>query len=143
MEEILGVQVGAKQAQKLLRSLGLKTQRQASRGRIKVVVPSRRADLTREADLIEELARLYGYERIPSNLPRLQSSGGRKDDCLTQERRIRSFLAGEGLIEVINLPFTTPELNRVFPGLWERESSAVTVLNPLAKENAEMRKSTG
>jgi phenylalanyl-tRNA synthetase beta chain len=139
VEEILGVKLGAKQAEKLLRSLGLKTQRQAGRGRIKVVVPSRRADLTREADLIEELARLYGYERIPANLPRLQSSGGRKDDRLTQERRVRSFLAGEGLVEVINLPFTTPELNRAFPGLWEEESSPVAVLNPLAKENAEMR----
>jgi phenylalanyl-tRNA synthetase beta chain len=139
VEEILGVKLAAQQAEKLLRSLGLKTQYQASRGRIKVVVPARRADLTREADLIEELARLYGYEKIPSNLPRLRSSGGRKDDRLAKERRIRGFLAGEGLVEVINLPFTSPELNRGFPGLWEAESSPVAVLNPLAKENTEMR----
>jgi phenylalanyl-tRNA synthetase beta chain len=139
VEEILGVRLDARQAEKLLRSLGLKTQRQATRGRIKVVVPARRADLTREADLIEELARLYGYDRIPSNLPRLRASGGQKDDRLAQERRLRAFLAGEGLVEVINLPFTTPELNRAFPGLWNRESSPVAVLNPLAKENAEMR----
>jgi phenylalanyl-tRNA synthetase beta chain len=139
VEEILGVQLEAQQAEKLLRSLGLKTQRQASRGRIKVIVPARRADLTREADLIEELARLYGYEKIPSNLPRLRSSGGRKDDRLAKERRVRVFLAGEGLVEVINLPFTSPELNRGFPGLWEGESSPVAVLNPLAKENTEMR----
>jgi phenylalanyl-tRNA synthetase beta chain len=139
VEEILGVRIGAKQAEQFLRSLGLKTQRQASRGRIKVVVPARRADLTREADLIEELARLYGYERIPSNLPRLRSSGGQRDDRLAQERRIRFFLAGEGLVEVINLPFTSPELNGAFSGLWEGESSPVAVLNPLAKENAEMR----
>jgi phenylalanyl-tRNA synthetase beta chain len=139
VEEILGVQIGAKQSEKLLRSLGLKTQRQGSRGRIRVVVPARRADLTREADLIEELARLYGYEKIPAKLPRLRSSGGQKDDRLAQERRIRAFLAGEGLVEVVNLPFTSPEQNRAFPGLWEKESSPVAVLNPLAKENAEMR----
>jgi phenylalanyl-tRNA synthetase beta chain len=139
VEEILGIRLGAKQAEKLLRSLGLKTQRQAGRGSIKVVVPARRSDLTREADLIEELARLYGYERIPANLPRLPASGGRKDDRLAQERRVRSFLAGEGLVEVINLPFTTAELNRAFLGLWEEQSSPVAVLNPLAKENAEMR----
>jgi phenylalanyl-tRNA synthetase beta chain len=138
VEGILGVQVDAKHAERLLQSLGLKTH-QASRGRIKVVVPARRADLTREADLIEELARLYGYERIPSHLLRLQSSGGRKDDRLAQERRVRSFLAGEGLVEVINLPFTTSELNGAFSGLWEGKSSPVAVLNPLAKENAEMR----
>ena len=75
VEEILGVRIGAQQVEKLLRSLGLKTQRQASSGRIKVVVPPRRRDLTREADLIEELARLHGYQRVPSTLPLLRSSG--------------------------------------------------------------------
>ncbi len=137
-EEILGVRIGAQQAEKLLRSLGLKTQRQASSGRIKVVVPPRRRDLTREADLIEELARLYGYQRVPSSLPLLRSSGG-NDYHLGWERKTRSLLAGEGLVEVVNLPFTTEKLNRVFPGLWARDASPVAVLNPIAKESAEMR----
>ena len=139
VEEILGVRIGAQQAEKLLRSLGLKTQRQASSGRIKVVVPPRRRDLTREADLIEELARLHGYQRIPSTLPLLRSSGGRSDHRLGWERRTRSFLAGEGLVEVVNLPFTTEKLNRVFAGVWDGDASPVAVLNPIAKESAEMR----
>ncbi|HSE90118.1 MAG TPA: phenylalanine--tRNA ligase subunit beta [Candidatus Binatia bacterium] len=139
VEAILGVRIGAQQAEKLLRSLGLKTQRQPSRGRIKVVVPTRRADLTREADLIEELARLYGYQNIPSSLPLLRPSGGGSDHRLAWERRTRSFLAGEGLIEVVNLPFITEKLNRVFVGLWDRDSSPVAVLNPIAKESTEMR----
>jgi len=139
VEAILGVRIGAQQAEKLLRSLGLETQRQASRGRIKVVVPTRRADLTREADLIEELARLHGYQRIPSTLPLLRSSGGRSDHRLGWERRTRSFLAGEGLVEVVNLPFTTEKLNRVFAGVWDGDASPVAVLNPIAKESTEMR----
>jgi phenylalanyl-tRNA synthetase beta chain len=139
VEEILGVRVGAKQTEKLLRSLGLKTQGQSSRGIIKVVVPTRRPDLTREADLLEELARLYGYQRIPSNLPLLRPSGRQKDDRLAQERKVRSFLAGEGLVEVVNLPFTTEQLNHVFAGLWGGNASPVDVLNPIAKEIAEMR----
>ena len=139
VEEILGVRIGAQQAEKLLRSLGLKTQRQASSGRIKVVVPPRRRDLTREADLIEELARLHGYQRVPSTLPLLRSSGGRSDHHLGWERKTRSLLAGEGLVEVVNSPFTTEKLNRVFAGLWDRDASPVAVLNPIAKENAEMR----
>src|SRR5262245_57043468 len=139
VEEILGVPIGAQQAEKLLRSLGLKTQRQPGSGRIKVVVPPRRRDLTREADLIEELARLHGYQRIPSTLPLLRSSGGRSDHRLEWERRTRAFLAGEGLVEVVNLPFTTEKLNRVFAGVWDGEASPVAVLNPIAKESAEMR----
>jgi phenylalanyl-tRNA synthetase beta chain len=139
VEEILGVRIGGQQAEKLLRSLGLKTQRQASSGRIKVVVPPRRRDLTREADLIEELARLHGYQRVPSTLPLLRSSGGRSDHRLGWERKTRSLLAGEGLVEVVNSPFTTEKLNRVFAGLWAGDASPVAVLNPIAKENAEMR----
>jgi phenylalanyl-tRNA synthetase beta chain len=139
VEEILGVRIGAQQAEMLLRSLGLKTQRQANSGKIKVVVPPRRRDLTREADLIEELARLHGYQRVPSTLPLLRSSGGRSDHRLGWERKTRSLLAGEGLVEVVNSPFTTEKLNRVFAGLWAGDASPVAVLNPIAKENAEMR----
>jgi phenylalanyl-tRNA synthetase beta chain len=139
VEESLGVRIEGARAEKLLRSLGLKAQRQAKSATIKVVPPTSRPDLTREADLIEELARLYGYHRIPSTLPRLGSSGGRTDYFLAQERKIRAYLAGEGLAEVINLPFTAEKLNRVFPGLWEGEPSPVAVSNPLAKESAEMR----
>jgi phenylalanyl-tRNA synthetase beta chain len=139
VEDILGVRIGVRQAEKLLRSLGLKTKQHARAGIIKVFVPSSRADLAREADLIEELARLYGYQRIPSTLPLVRSSAGRRDYQLGQERRTRWFLAGEGLVEVINLPFTSEKHNRVFPGLWDEPSSPVAVLNPLAKENAEMR----
>jgi phenylalanyl-tRNA synthetase beta chain len=114
IEKLLGVRIPRKQTEKLLRSLGLTT-RARGNGKIEVIPPPRRSDLTREADLIEELARLHGYEKIPSTLPLLRSSGGRKDDRLAQERRVRSFLAGEGLVEVINLPFTTPSSTAHFP----------------------------
>ena len=137
--ELLGVRIEGQQAEKLLKSLGLETQRQARRGAIKVISSSRRPDLTREADLIEEVARLYGYQKIPSTLPLLHASGGKKDEPLAYERRLRCFLAGAGLLEVINLPFTTEELNRSFPGLWDGSSAPVAMQNPLAKESAEMR----
>jgi phenylalanyl-tRNA synthetase beta chain len=139
VEKLLGVPIDGKRAEKLLKSLGLKTQRQAKNGRIKVIPPARRPDLTREADLIEELARLYGYQKIPSTLPRLRSSGGRNDHRLGCERKVRWFLAGQGLAEAVNLPFTTESANRSFAGLWEGEPVPVAVLNPLAKENSEMR----
>jgi len=139
VEEVLGVRIQGKEVEKLLRSLGLKTQRQKSRGKIKVVVPTSRPDLSREADLIEELARLYGYDKIPSTLPLIRSSGGQYDYRLAQERRTRGFLAGEGLVEVVNLPFTADKHNRIFPGLWAGEAAPVAVLNPIAKESTQMR----
>jgi phenylalanyl-tRNA synthetase beta chain len=136
---LLGVRIEGKEVERLLQALGLKTRRQARQRTIKVASSSRRPDLTREADLIEEVARLYGYQKIPSTLPLLRASGGKKDDRLADERRVRCFLAGEGLVEVINLPFTAEELNRSFPGLWGGSPVPVAVQNPLAKESAEMR----
>ena len=136
--KLLGVRVEAGQAEKLLKSLGLNARREAKQKRIKVVSSARRPDLCRETDLIEEIARLHGYEKIPTTLPPLRS-GGKKHYRLAWERRMRSFLAGEGLAEVINLPFTTETFNHYFVGLWGDAPTPVAVMNPLAKENAEMR----
>ena len=136
---LLGARIERKEVERLLQALGLKTESQARQGTIKVLSSSRRPDLTREVDLIEEVARLYGYQKIPSTIPSLRASGGRRDEKLADERRVRQFLAGEGLVEVINLPFTTEEMNRLFPGLWAGSPAPVPVQNPLAKESAEMR----
>ncbi len=139
IEKLLGVRLERGTAERLLQSLGLKISRQSKKGIIKAVPPTGRPDLTREADLIEEVAQLYGYEKIPTTLPALGSSATKVDYHLQRERRIRSFLIGEGLIELINLPFTSEKMNRAFCGLWDEAPSPVTVVNPLVKESAEMR----
>ena len=141
IKNLLGLEITGKQVEKLLGSLGMKTARQARGRRLKVVPPTSRPDITRAADVIEELARLHGYDRIPTTLPLVRSSGGKTDLRLGWERKLRCLLAGEGLAEVINLPFTTDTLNRTFTGLWGSAPRAVAVVNPLAKENAEMRHS--
>lgn len=138
VKRLLGVEISPREAQRALQSLGLKIQQRSRQG-LKVVPPPYRRDLTRETDLIEELARLRGYNRIPSTLPLVRPRGGRVDSRLGWERRVRSFLAGEGLSEMVNLPFTSAERNRDFPGLWRDSRSAVAILNPLIRENAEMR----
>jgi len=140
VEKLLGLALDGKQIEKLLRSIGMTTARQAKGRSLKVTAPARRPDISREADLIEELARLHGYDRIPSTLPLLRSSGGKNDQRLGWERRVRALLAGEGLAEAINLPFTTPALNGSFTGLWT-SPRPVAVLNPLAKESSELRHS--
>lgn len=140
IEKLLGLAMDGRQAEKLLRSIGMNTARQKKSRSLKVTPPSSRPDISREADLIEELARLHGYERIPSTLPVLRSSGGKQDHRLGWERRLRAFMTGAGLAEAINLPFTTAALNRSFAGLWQAPKP-VPVLNPLAKEIGELRHS--
>jgi phenylalanyl-tRNA synthetase beta chain len=139
IEKVLGVKIAPLEAERLLKALGLKTKKGDGEGALMVVPPTSRSDLTREADLIEELARLYGYQNIPTTLRILRSGAGKADYQLTSERRLRSFLAGQGLVEVINLPFTSEAINQTFSGLWNGPTSAVAVLNPLVTESAEMR----
>jgi phenylalanyl-tRNA synthetase beta chain len=137
---LLGVRIDCQVAEKLLHSIAVETEPGAGKI-IKCSPPASRPDLAREVDLIEELARLYGYDRIPSTLPRLRPAGATRDELLSRQRAIRAFLAGEGLVEVINLPFVSARLNHVFTGLWQGESRPVTVINPLVQENSEMRMS--
>lgn len=139
IEKVLGVKIAPVEAERVLSSLGLKTQKGTADGTLVVVPPTSRSDLTREADLIEELARLYGYQKIPTTLPMLRSAARKTDYQLTFERRLRSFLAGQGLVEVINLPFTSETINQTFSGLWNGSTYPVSVLNPLVTESAEMR----
>jgi phenylalanyl-tRNA synthetase beta chain len=141
IEDLLGIALDGKRAERLLHSIGLKSTRRGKSGSWIVIPPSSRPDISREADVIEELARLHGYDNIPSTLPWLRSSGGKNDHQLASERKLRALMSGEGLAEVINLPFTTQASNRSFAGLWQKNPGAVPVLNPLAKDDAEMRHS--
>jgi phenylalanyl-tRNA synthetase beta chain len=139
IEKLLGVRLERREVDRLLTALGLKVRKASKKGTLKVVAPPRRRDLTREADLIEELARLYGYDKIPVTLPLSRSAGGKPDLLLNRERRIRALLAGQGFSEVVNLPFTSRRMNHLFRGLWEGAPSPVTLANPLSAEGAEMR----
>lgn len=138
VKDILGIELSRREIERIFKSLGVKVQARSKRG-IRVLPPSHRPDLGREADLIEELARLHGYEKIPATLPLIRARGGPADTYLRWGRRLRNFLTGEGLTEVINLPFTSREMNQRFQGLWGDQRSPVSVLNPLKQESSEMR----
>lgn len=135
--KLLGLKLDLATAERLLKSIDVKAKR---RGRsLRATPPSSRPDLTREADLIEELARLHGYDSIPTLLPRVRLTGTKSDPRLESERKLRAFFAGEGLFEAINLPFAAAPDNASFPGIWPGAPAPVAVLNPLAREKAEMR----
>lgn len=134
---LLGVRLRRSEIEGPLRALGLKIQ-QRSKKSLKVLPPSFRFDLGREADLIEEVARFHGYDKIGATLPRVRPQA-KADPYLRWRRRVGSFLVGEGLVEVINLAFASAEMNSRFPGIAQGEASPVRVLNPLTQEHSEMR----
>ncbi|API89989.1 phenylalanine--tRNA ligase subunit beta [Marinilactibacillus sp. 15R] len=101
-----------------------------------VSVPLRRWDISIEADLLEEVARVYGYNNIPSTLPVMESTPGELDDKQRLTRFIHRFLEGSGLAQTISYALTTPEKAKRF----SLKRSATTNLDwPMSEEHQTLR----
>jgi phenylalanyl-tRNA synthetase beta chain len=139
VEAILGVAVPPARQREILAALDFQSE-EVPDG-LEVTVPAlRRADVTREADLIEEVARVDGLEKLPATLPRRRPAG-----VLSPEQRLRrravDALVGRGLYETVGWTFTSREavarlrLDEEDP----RRAGAVTLENPLSEEHALLR----
>ncbi|GIU93411.1 MAG: phenylalanine--tRNA ligase beta subunit [Acidimicrobiia bacterium] len=101
-----------------------------------VVVPTFRPDLSRPVDLVEEVARLVGYDSFPETLPR--GPGGGWNRRQKARRRLVETLAGLGLNQALPLPFVTPEDLQVFD---HPADDVIRVTNPLREEESILRPS--
>lgn len=108
-----------------------------------VTVPSFRADVESEADLAEEIARIYGYDKIKPTLQSGEATQGGRNFKQTLEDKIKNCLIGQGLSEIMTYSFTSP---KIFDDLNIPEDSdlrkVVTISNPLGEENSIMRTTT-
>ncbi|WP_309124335.1 phenylalanine--tRNA ligase subunit beta [Arthrobacter sp.] len=105
----------------------------------RVTAPSWRQDLTIKDDLAEEIARLVGYDQIPSRLP-VAPPGRGLTRAQQQRRRVLAALADSGLTEVLSYPFVSQEANDTF-GAAEGTGAAVKLANPLSAEFSYLRRS--
>jgi phenylalanyl-tRNA synthetase beta chain len=135
IERLLGMSVPRARCRELLRAIGFATA-DAGDG-LDVTVPDfRRADVTREADLIEEVARLAGLETLPATLPARRTAVGRLTASQRLRRRLEDALAAHGLHEVVGWSFSAPEVSARL--LLDAEQ-AVELANPMSSEQAQMR----
>ncbi|HEN6742247.1 TPA: phenylalanine--tRNA ligase subunit beta [Streptococcus agalactiae] len=74
-----------------------------------VLVPRRRWDIAIQADLVEEIARIYGYEKLPTTLPEAGATAGELTSMQRLRRRVRTVAEGVGLSEIITYALTIPE----------------------------------
>ena len=74
-----------------------------------VSVPRRRWDISIQADLVEEIARIYGYDKLPTTLPEAAGTVGELTKTQKLRRKIRNLAEGSGLSEIISYALTTPE----------------------------------
>lgn len=134
LHELLGVEIGADRVDEALQRLGLAVvSRDDASWRVRS--PSHRFDIAIEADLVEEVCRVYGYNNIPSQAP--QTALSLRDVKLEQspETHLKQYLAGLGLQEVITYTFVEPGLLDLFdPG-----AKPLMLANPMSREQSAMR----
>ncbi len=106
----------------------------------KVYVPTYRGDIEGMADISEEVARIYGYDRIPTTLMKGEMVAGGKTDKQKLRDTVRNCLAANGLYEIITYSFIDPKENAMvrIPEDDSR-SNFVRITNPLGAENSVMR----
>lgn len=134
--ELLGIEVKKKFVEQVLSQLDFKIETQQP-GIWQVQVPTFRVDIEREADLIEEIARFYGYENIPARLPSMEAMDVSEDVNRAQQDHLRNVLLHEGYDEVVNLSFFGPEQNERFKSNYK----AIEIRNPVSSR-ASMLKTT-
>jgi phenylalanyl-tRNA synthetase beta chain len=138
-ERLLGTAIPRDEAADILRRLEFAVA-EASDG-LDVTVPAfRRGDVTREVDLIEEIARLWGLDKLPYTLPSRRGATGVLSPEQRLRRRAEDALAGTGLSEVCGWVFAAPDLVdrlRIPDDNWRR--NVVTLRNPMSEDMSVMR----
>ena len=130
----LGTAITAEEIEQIFHQLGFGVT--ISDEEVTVVVPPRRWDINIEADLIEEVARIYGYDRLPSTLPTTESLPGGLTTKQRLVRHTRRFLEDAGLAQAISYVLTTPEKASRF---MMRESDITQLEMPMSEERSTLR----
>jgi phenylalanyl-tRNA synthetase beta chain len=136
VERVLGAAPARAEAVRILCGLGLPVVDRADD--LEVEVPSFRRDLTMEDDLVEEIVRVWGYDRIPSAAPAGSIRLVTQPEGLRQEQSVREALVAAGLTEVVSYTFVDPELDGALPPL--DPLAPMRLLNPLSQDASTMRR---
>ncbi|MGQ0528730.1 MAG: phenylalanine--tRNA ligase subunit beta [Panacagrimonas sp.] len=134
LNQLLGQDVAAKDVEALLTRLGIATRNEVG-GVWSAQVPSWRYDLRIEADLIEEVARLYGYDRIPAKPYAARMAPGRPRETERSQIDVKTALVARGWQEIISLAFS----DRALQERLDPHTQAITLDNPIAENLALMR----
>jgi phenylalanyl-tRNA synthetase beta chain len=133
LARVLGTQVEDRDVERILRALGLQVA--TSNDGWQVTPPTRRFDLAIEEDLVEEIARIFGYDNIPATLP----GGGTRlvtpTETRVEESTVRRHIASRDYLEAVNYAFVDATLLTA----WHAMDKAVPLANPLSAELGVMR----
>jgi phenylalanyl-tRNA synthetase beta chain len=132
---LLGAKVPDADVKRILDSLGFALREHAEGW--DVTVPTRRADVLREVDLIEEVARHYGFDRLPVTFPALETAPPPVDPRITRARQLRGVLTAAGFSEAVTFGFIAEAAAAPFANA----EDLVPIANPLSENFAVLRPS--
>lgn len=135
LHRVLGVEVADVEVERIFVALGM--QLVALPDGWRITAPSSRFDIEREEDLIEEVARIFGYDNIPTHTPAGALTLGIEPEARIGELALREQLAARGFYEAVNLSFVANELLQH----WGFNDGLVALANPLSADLAVMRPS--
>ena len=138
MAKLMGVDVPPEKMEDILNSLNIDAS--LAGDEFTCVPPAWRSDIETEADLAEEVLRLYGYDFIPSTLPRGETMLGERSKKQLFRDRIKDTLVGLGFYEALNYSFVSPKWLGAMgfePGDWRYDP--LPVRNPLGEDTSVMR----
>ncbi len=138
---ILGTSLEAAEIEQILYRLGFGIETsQSEDNNYQVTVPTFRGDITREIDLIEEIARVHGYDNIPTTLPKGDIPVPVPDISVEVRKRIKQFLLGSGMMEAVNYSFNHPNcFDKVRLAADNPLCDALKLRNPLSPEMSILR----
>jgi len=137
VSQVLGIEITKKEIIDILSRLGFSITNKNDES-ISVGVPSFRFDVTLEADLIEEIVRIYGYNKVPSTFQFGAQALVSKPEALVPLQRIRHQLVSLGYQEIVTYSFIDPELSEFVCG---NQIQTVSLENPISEEMSVMRAS--
>ena len=145
---LLGVDLGRSEVSDCLRLLGFGVRQAAwqpeetgaDRPDLVVTIPSWRPDVSEEADLVEEVARLYGYDKIPASLPRGATTVGVRPIRRRLEDRARGVGVSLGFAEILRFSMVDPERDALFSPVSDPTVRPLLLANPLAAGQTAMRR---
>lgn len=137
LNRLLGTAFELDEAERLLTALEMAVERDDQQGRLRVTAPSARRDIDIEADLIEEVARCYGYDRLPTRPPGGGLKAASPSERQIEERDLRRQLASRGFQEIMTWSFVSEaDLERL-----DLLKGAQPLANPLSRDMAVLRTS--
>ncbi|AQQ52839.1 phenylalanine--tRNA ligase subunit beta [Planococcus lenghuensis] len=136
INERLGMKIPFEDMIQILRRLKFETE--AANNQLIINVPTRRQDIQIEEDVVEEIARLYGYDEIPATLPETESSPGGLTPYQEKRRLVRRYMESAGLLQAVTYSLTSEKSAQQFA---LNATETTKLLMPMSEERSVLRQS--